>query len=309
MDCHEPDTTHWKLMGYFKNYDYYDFFEQLFKHEGYCVWNDNDLTDFMYGNYNSWPQGCTSTNAYSELDSQLLYYDIKPTADANMTLGLYTDSACSVEYLGNQTVDDILQQQHQEGGHRELRGGLLLGENLQIWNDALSVYKVCQPCRAYNLYADQGEQQHRTLNDNANDGYFECNDIAGYTDVNQCMKFRTKTAMAYAPLYEVHKATQQGGLLPTALDGKTILGQPVSTTAEGHSQMNRLNDDKTFLKVSRWMLAGSVIFLFFVWLWRFVRNSTYGSAQRKLQQPLVDSDPITPPRVTKSTTSSTQYSI
>ena len=187
-------------MGYYRNYDFYDFFEQLFKHEGYCVWNDEDLTDFMYGNYNSWPQGCTSTNAYSELDdSQLLYYDIKPTADANMTLGLYTDSACSVEYMGNQTVDELLQQNNQhEGGHRrDLKGGgLMLGENLQTWNDALSVYKVCQPCRAYNLYADQGEQRHRELNnDNANDGYFECNDIAGYTGANYSKRRTSASAI------------------------------------------------------------------------------------------------------------------
>ncbi|GAX29311.1 hypothetical protein FisN_16Hh255 [Fistulifera solaris] len=314
MDCHLPDTTHWKLMGYFRNYDYYDFFEQLFKHEGYCIWNDGDLTDFMYGNYNSWPQGCTATNAYSELDeTQLLYYDIKPTADANMTLGLYTDAACSVEYMGNQTVDDLLQQQQQhQGGHRELRGGLLLGEYLQKWNDALSVYKVCQPCRAYNLYADGRRQRELNNNNNANDGYFECNDIAGYTDVNQCMKFRTKTNMAYAPLYEVHKATQQGGLLSTALDGQTVLGHPVSSTAEAHKQMNRYAEDEMFLKVSRWMLILSVICLFSVWAWRMWRNSVQRNAQKNLRQPLVDADAsiVTPPRVTRTPSSSKQmYSV
>ena len=46
MDCHLDDTKHWHLLGYFKEYYYMDWFEQLFKHEGYCVWQ-NDEADFM----------------------------------------------------------------------------------------------------------------------------------------------------------------------------------------------------------------------------------------------------------------------
>eukprot|EP00580_Thalassiosira_gravida_P015159 CAMPEP_0201670750 /NCGR_PEP_ID=MMETSP0494-20130426/27707_1 /ASSEMBLY_ACC=CAM_ASM_000839 /TAXON_ID=420259 /ORGANISM="Thalassiosira gravida, Strain GMp14c1" /LENGTH=144 /DNA_ID=CAMNT_0048151877 /DNA_START=14 /DNA_END=448 /DNA_ORIENTATION=+ len=37
MDCHEP-WTHFRLVGVFRETDgMYDFTEQLFKHEGYCV--------------------------------------------------------------------------------------------------------------------------------------------------------------------------------------------------------------------------------------------------------------------------------
>lgn len=117
--------------------------------------------------------------------------------------------------------------------------------------------------------------------------------------------------MAYAPLYEVHKATQQGGLLQIALDGHTVLGQPISTTEQGHAQLNRFSEDQTILNVSRWMLTGSVLFLFVIWLCRCMRNSVHKrSAQQKLRQPLVDTDHVTPPRVTKTTAAANSvYSI
>jgi hypothetical protein len=49
MDCHEPNL-HFKLVGVFKEMNgFYDWGEQLFKHEGYCVWNDEDTYEFMMG--------------------------------------------------------------------------------------------------------------------------------------------------------------------------------------------------------------------------------------------------------------------
>lgn len=41
MDCHLSDT-HWSLLGFFKHKDYDDWMEQLFKHEGICVWTDEE---------------------------------------------------------------------------------------------------------------------------------------------------------------------------------------------------------------------------------------------------------------------------
>lgn len=112
--------------------------------------------------------------------------------------------------------------------------------------------------------------------------------------------------MAYAPLYEVHQATQQGGLLSTALDGKTVLGSPVSSTAEAHKRMNKYAEDAIFLQVSRWLLALSIVSLFAVWCWRMWRNTANNNAQKNLRKPLVDADAsiFTPPRVTKSPSSS-----
>ena len=48
MDCHESHT-HFKLVGVFKeSQGMYDWTEQLFKHEGYCIWQgDEDDREFI----------------------------------------------------------------------------------------------------------------------------------------------------------------------------------------------------------------------------------------------------------------------
>ena len=50
MDCHEPGT-HFRLVGVMKETDgMYDFTEQLFKHEGYCIWEGEDGGNSRDGN-------------------------------------------------------------------------------------------------------------------------------------------------------------------------------------------------------------------------------------------------------------------
>jgi hypothetical protein len=41
MDCHLDDTN-FQLLGFFKHRSYDDWMEQLFKHEGMCVWSDEE---------------------------------------------------------------------------------------------------------------------------------------------------------------------------------------------------------------------------------------------------------------------------
>lgn len=232
MDCHMPDTETWQLMGYFKEPEYTEWFEQLFKHEGYCVWQGDEY-EFMYGNYDAWPEGCSETEYYLS-DGTLLYYDTKAEANATMTYGLYTDARCSVDYVGEEvTMEDVLMK----GDH----GGddLLSLQYLQYWNEAMEIYRVCQPCRAYALHDGYGGErrrrqladpnykppQGRKLEDNdPNNGLFQCDDAAGYTNVNQCMKFRTKTDMYYATTDEVMEAAFQGGIT-TLTVGSRVYGE------------------------------------------------------------------------------------
>ena len=55
MDCHKDDT-HWRLLGFFKHRYIDDYFEQLFKHEGMCVWSEEEYA-FMKNAREQWPQG------------------------------------------------------------------------------------------------------------------------------------------------------------------------------------------------------------------------------------------------------------
>ena len=41
MDCHEA-TTHWKLLGIFKEAQYDTFLDSIVQYQGDCVWNDDE---------------------------------------------------------------------------------------------------------------------------------------------------------------------------------------------------------------------------------------------------------------------------
>lgn len=250
MDCHESNSTNWKLMGVFKEASYFGdnaFFEQLFKHEGTCLWDDGDLYEFMSeAREEKWPQGCVATGIqgdpyyFDNTDADYgnyIYLDLKPTWNGNMTYGLYTDSACKTEYEGlDVNVDTVSASM-----------GLLYGNYLEAWNDALEVYKVCQPCKAYSIkndystwnynssvgdytYSKQGndDDSHSAEDDDQyrsdpNKGFFQCEDEAGYTNVNQCMKFRSHADLEVATWEDLVTATNQGGILEVNVGG-TVFG-------------------------------------------------------------------------------------
>ena len=261
MDCHDTDTENWELLGVFKEAEYFGndaFFEQLFKHEGVCVWNDDDTYEFMSEQReNGFSEGCIATSVYNDDNSGLLYIDLKPTYNGNMTYALYTDEICSTEYDGmGVSVETVAANM-----------GMLYGKYLQMWNDGLEVFKVCQPCMAYNLqnvpkgssynktsnkygynkykkYSSYGgnsyynnrnnnynnddwiygEDQYNANND-PNGGYFQCYDDANYYNVNQCMKFRTHADLESATFEDLVRATNQGGILQINVAG-TVFGSP-----------------------------------------------------------------------------------
>lgn len=214
MDCHLPNNSNWQLLGYFKEVGYMDWFEQLFKHEGYCIWQKGE-EEWMYNNCYSWPDGCTEAGVYLQ-DGTALYYDLKVGPNATMGVGLYTNSRCSVDYMGDEvTVQTVV------GGEDD---GILSSNGLKYWNKAMNIYRVCQPCRSYNLNQNDGNRKRKLENDDPNNGLFQCNDAAGYTNVNQCYKFRTKTNMQFASMEEVLAAAQQDAVTGVYENGK-VYGQ------------------------------------------------------------------------------------
>merc|ERR1712194_876124 len=127
--------------------------------------------------------------------------------------------------------------------------GLLYGNYLEAWNDALEVYKVCQPCKAYSIkndystwnynssvgdytYSKQGndDDSHSAEDDDQyrsdpNKGFFQCDDDADYTNVNQCMKFRSHADLEPATWEDLVAATNQGGILTVNVSG-IVFGSP-----------------------------------------------------------------------------------
>lgn len=236
MDCHESSSQNWQLLGVYKEAFYaQQWMEQLFKHAGYCLW-DESTYEFMQDYRESWPESCTSTGLQSASGIPL-YLDLKPATYGNMAFGLYTDSICKTEYTGSSYNAATVASQL----------GYLSGNYLTAWNKAMNQYKQCQPCiatdtRSYRSSSSSSSSGYsnrysknnggRELGDDENNGYFTCNDDAGYTNVNQCMKFRSHTYLEVATGADLEAATNQGGINPIKVQGRTYGIQRQVSAAE-----------------------------------------------------------------------------
>ena len=211
LNCHEPHQTSLELVGVYKETDgLEDFAEQLFKHEGYCLWDSNTY-DIMSTYREMIPSYCRqlddvmfdNENENKNQQQQPLYMDLRPTVGGDIGLGIYSDSQCTV-VAQDMSVEDYIIQYYKVQEGDETKGQVIADawtKVLKRWNHHMGVYKVCQPCRAYDLsrsagneygnlyYNDNDNQQRRRLdNDGGGDdeqwGY-NCYDDAGYTNCNQ----------------------------------------------------------------------------------------------------------------------------
>eukprot|EP00980_Cylindrotheca_fusiformis_P030234 scaffold24580_cov113-Cylindrotheca_fusiformis.AAC.2 len=133
MDCHEANTETWELLGIYKEAVWYGgdaFFEQLFKHEAYCVWNDEDTYEFMSDAREKWTAGCVSTG-YTDQYGTSLYIDLKPGYNGNMHNSLYSDEICKTEYNGSELDVDTV----------AYNLGVLSGDDLSLWNSYMEPFK------------------------------------------------------------------------------------------------------------------------------------------------------------------------
>lgn len=217
MDCHLK-STNWELLGFFKEPNYHEWMEQLFKHQGVCLWTDEEY-NFMENDRNLWPCSCTSTGVTDE-NGDILYYDTKPMAEARIGLGLYTDNRCRYDYTGDMDTSDVLSQA-QSNGNNDYGSIADLEQSLHTWNDAFDVYKVCQPCKAYDLGYNEDAKDRQGGGGDDDDEPFTCYDDAGYVDVNQCMKFKTKTEMLAADFRDIMLAHEQGTIVEFEVMGQS----------------------------------------------------------------------------------------
>jgi hypothetical protein len=80
---------------------------------------------------------CTETEYTSE-KGHLIHYDLKPEQYGSMSIGLYADSSCIVEYTSETlSAEEVVRSITGNGGS----GLYSLEENLAFWNDAFDVYK------------------------------------------------------------------------------------------------------------------------------------------------------------------------
>mmetsp|Transcript_34012 Transcript_34012/g.82466 ORF Transcript_34012/g.82466 Transcript_34012/m.82466 type:complete len:431 (-) Transcript_34012:221-1513(-) len=289
MDCH-LDSTHFSLLGFFKHQSYDDWMEQLFKHEGVCVWGYNQYS-FMNSARNSWPQGCADSGS-TTASGKPIYTDLKPISKGGMSAGLYTDTKCTVEYQQQgsddpNTVENILgnflvggdgdHNSNDNGGGGDDYGNLSFNQAMSLWEYGFEHFKVCQPCVAYNLNNVGGGY----YDDDANQGgdNFDCYDQADYTNVNQCMKFMAKTSMNTATFRDLSLAQSQGTLVDSPLAG--FMDSRARST---HYMMESAGTVMNYV-----FLAFSVAILFYgvTNFWRVRRKVKLAPKTQKMDEPLV----------------------
>jgi hypothetical protein len=192
MDCHLEGTA-FELLGVFKEADSSEWFAQLFKHEGSCIWTENEY-DFMSENVDNIPEGCSQSLLSG------LYYGTKPIEGGGLGIGAFTDALCTQE--STEEVDVY-----------QLTGGSYTQDYIDTWNAGLSIYTLCQPCVAYTpAWKSKYQRRHLEDNNNNNNDNFRCDDAAGYTNVNQCMKFFSQTEVVPVTEFDIMQASAQGGL-------------------------------------------------------------------------------------------------
>jgi len=239
MDCHEPNT-HYKLVGVFKESDgLVDWAEQLFKHQGSCLWAEDDY-ETMEGYRTWWPSYCRQLY-YTDYDGNTLYMDLRPQSEGNIGVGIYSDDLCVTP--SSYTFSDYILMYYSYYGYQDKAYQVIetWETTLAEWNQYMNVYKVCQSCRAYDVNEEDdndnsqsGSQdnrgnRNRWLEENDGEGKeepngYNCYDAAGYTNCNQCYKFETKTDMEPVNRFDLEIASAQRTILEIKVNG-TWYGQ------------------------------------------------------------------------------------
>ncbi|KAL3804180.1 hypothetical protein HJC23_013699 [Cyclotella cryptica] len=179
-----------------------------------------------------WPTSCKQLSM-PDYYGNTLYIAVHPLPEGNMTLEVYNDNKCTILSEEMDLESYILMLYSYYGySQRGEQVAQQYSEAIETWNEKMSVFKICQPCRAYNLFYDDdknnNEHNHRNraLGGNENDGEgeeqerYNCYDDAGYTNVNQCYKFETKTSLEPAEVVDLSLASDQGTILMIKSNGK-----------------------------------------------------------------------------------------
>ncbi|KAL7499869.1 hypothetical protein ACHAWT_008717 [Skeletonema menzelii] len=189
-----------------------------------------------------------------------------------------------------------------------------LATSLNRWNSAFDFWSICHSCVAHDLDNTDGSTYYGECYDDAyyaynnynnddKDAYynaynnmyggnnggrqlggeycpkgdaFECYDDAGYTSVNQCMKFSAKTTMRTATFRDLAMANMQGTLTTQSLAGY------VNESFEFHSKTKTNAITYTFL-ISMSMLCACSIY----YLVKIIREASRSRSAPNLTETLV----------------------
>lgn len=182
MDCHDPYSQNFKLIGLFKDHKTNDFLQNMINYSGDCVWNDDEYKfmkamnsknekngngDGQQQNVAYWPpRKCTAFK--NDEDGMVYYYDAVPSHGGNLGVGLFEDDSCTIPLpkegggKGRKkvTAEKILGRVRSSSGSSynknknkkkfDKKNTENFVEEMKSWNNALDAFKICQPCVSYD---------------------------------------------------------------------------------------------------------------------------------------------------------------
>jgi hypothetical protein len=208
--------SNFKPLGYFRQDSPVEFLTYVAKYQGSCSFSDGEV-DAVASGITWLPQQCTQTQLE---DGTAIYFDLKPMKNGAVDVALYTNAKCSMEYTGSTTAQTVLTAYY---GY-----DVSLEENMKNINTALDTFKVCSPCRTFDLSytapdaTDDGAVQQAEAVNDVNDMNFICTDDAGNAGINQCAVMAQNSQIGSATTSEIGLASQQGTItrLYAAAEGK-----------------------------------------------------------------------------------------
>jgi hypothetical protein len=206
-------------LGFFRQDAPVEFLALLAKYQGSCSFDDGEATAVADGA--AWlPQQCTQAQLE---DGTAIYFDLQPKSNGAVDVALYTDYKCSMLYSGSTSAATVLSTHY---GY-----DIALEDSMKSLNSALDTFKVCTPCRTFDLTNTpeaaaaaqevEGEEGAAEQAEYVNTG-FVCNDSAGNAGVNQCAMFAQNSQISSASMSEIGAASRQGSItrLYASAEGK-----------------------------------------------------------------------------------------
>jgi hypothetical protein len=144
-------------------------------------------------------QECTSMYLTDD-DGNSVYRHLRPQGEGNITDSLYTDEDCTQK--STMSFSDYIVKWYTNYYYDSDKGQQVAEKwqaNTVRWNELMTDYKVCQPCRAYTktpTYDDDDEDRLRFLRrlDDNDDGEgdeeqygYNCYDDAGYRNCSKLL--------------------------------------------------------------------------------------------------------------------------
>mmetsp|Transcript_30574 Transcript_30574/g.72119 ORF Transcript_30574/g.72119 Transcript_30574/m.72119 type:complete len:510 (+) Transcript_30574:79-1608(+) len=310
LDCHDPSSQNFKLVGVFKDHRTDAFIDNLIDYQGDCVWNDeeykfmkamrsNKNNDDKNGNNHSLlPTKCTAYEIEGRGGKIYSgYYDALPTQKGNLGVALYTDASCTILYEGKDHSAQEVMARSLGTSSSNMDG------KIKLWNEAMDALKICQPCVAYNTITndpkkpynengdrydqkDANDEEEEEENDDDDDDAFVCrNNLDRDEPVNQCEVFteQGKNSMTFASYDDILLAESQGTV--TGID-LSPYGKPRGKMAMGK---RFVEPDHTWLSIL--LLLISMGFFGYALAQLFQKDrSKHGSNAKDLNKPLVSGD-------------------